>query len=540
MTSDPRPPGRPEAVLLIAACGLAFFWRLGGELPIETAEARVPVAARSMARSGLAPIAELGGEPWRKKPPLAVWMQAASMRAFGETLFAAALPAALLSAATVWAVARRGGLLAGLILLLCPRFLLSARGAEMDIIFACLTALAILAGLDRIAARGRVGWSSQVLLGLAILAKGPLCLAFAAFAWGRGWLSPWLPLVVLPAAAWLAWAMEAHPGLVTTMLSELQKGIGDDDSAHARPFYDHLATLAPMAAPAMVPILALGLAAVLRAWKRRRGALGPAGASSRRWLALKDFLRADPARARLLACFAGGLVLLSALTKKQTSYVLPLYPALALLAAGAARALEGSTAVRWAVRGGGIAILAVAIGCGVYSQSSADAIAGAAAGAAACLWAWKARGEASGYRNLLIACVPVFALGVLPAVQSFRAERSLVRLGWSLARDLEAASPGSAGRVAFLGRNGEIIAWGYGDDLPRAASAGEARARGHRFLIRMVIDPERDAVDLGFPVFREDPHPKHQRRRLQVLDLRPATASPDREGAAPPAPALEG
>ncbi len=456
----PAPLPRREAAVLGLAALVLLAVDAGARLPAQTAEARVPVAARTMAREGLSPVARLGGLPWSTKPPLAVWLQALSMRAFGETLAAASLPGAVLAAAAAFAVARRGGLVAGLALLLSPRFLLSARGAELDIVFASLTALAILRGLDEIDAGGRVGLASQLILGLALLTKGPLALVFALLAWGRGWLSAWAPLALVPPAAWAAWADRVHPGIGLTWYAQLAGAVGRSHTAHNAPAYAYVVALPVLAAPAVLP---LAIAAVERLRGSRAGPVAPGRAVDR----------------RLFRWLAGGLLILSLLPLKQSSYALPIYPALALLGVQAAGFARRSRLLR-------------------------------------------------AYLGVLLAAVPVAAILVLPLAARWQAERSLVPIG----ERVRALGDASGGTVAALGSAWEEVSWGAGADIPCVASAEEARARGFRWLLvettesasAPVAPPDRAAPadatgTAGLPAVLEARHPRHRRRLVRVLDL---------------------
>ncbi|MBI4587034.1 MAG: glycosyltransferase family 39 protein [Planctomycetes bacterium] len=500
-----------EAAGLALAAAAFFFWDLGGELPDQTAEARVPVSARNMVRAGLTAIPQLGQEPWHNKPPLAIWLQSLSMRLGGENLTAAGLPAAALSLAAVLAVAWRGGLVAGLILLLCPRFFLSARGTEMDIVYSSLTALAIFRGFSEIERRGRVSWASQLLLGLALTAKTPLCLVFALFAWHRGWLSLWMPLSLLPGLGWWLWATVEDPAITRRLVGQMLKSTVVPHETHKGPIYDYVAGFFPLAAPAVIPVVFWALEKLIQ----RRRKVNPVEAVS------SSEGDASPAAGeirRLLFWFLGGLAVLSLMTHKQTSYALPIYPPFALLAARAVDRLGGSRTFFWASRFLSAALFApAAILLWQERSVSWRPALGIAAAALGGVWVWRASPGAV-YRRLLLALIPVLVLGALPLIQDFKRARSLVPIGRAFREHLQKNDPAPFA-VAILGGSWEEITWGFGEDLPIARSLEEAKRRRARYLIREVDREKRSAPADSLPVAVEFENTRHKGRWLQLIKI---------------------
>ena len=170
-------------LLLAALCGVLFFWRLGAIPLMGLDEGLYSECSREMLASGDYIVPTCNGGPFYDKPPVAYWLQAASMRAFGVNSFAARLPSAveelLLVGLTVWLGARlfsrRAGLMAGFALA-CS--LLTAGLARMAILDAAF-ALAITASLGGFAvAHLKLAsmWSYLVFwagMGLAMMVKGP-------------------------------------------------------------------------------------------------------------------------------------------------------------------------------------------------------------------------------------------------------------------------------------------------------------------------------------------------------------------------------
>lgn len=130
-------------VLLAALCAVLFFWRLGAIPLIGFDEGCYAECSREMLASGDYVVPTCNGEPFYDKPPLAYWLQAASMRVFGVNSFAARLPSALESLALVALTvylgtrlfSRRVGLMAGFALASSTLAVGIARLAIIDALF---------------------------------------------------------------------------------------------------------------------------------------------------------------------------------------------------------------------------------------------------------------------------------------------------------------------------------------------------------------------------------------------------------------------
>jgi 4-amino-4-deoxy-L-arabinose transferase-like glycosyltransferase len=145
-------------------------------------EAFVAQAAREMIATGDVLVPTLGGLPWLEKPPLPIWLVAASGRLAGGVSEArarapSAVAATLLALATAALAARRygraAGLLAGLVQATTAWTVLRGRLAEADMLLACLVTATLLA-FDRLRAEvdeGRaVTWRRAFTLGLGLTA----------------------------------------------------------------------------------------------------------------------------------------------------------------------------------------------------------------------------------------------------------------------------------------------------------------------------------------------------------------------------------
>jgi 4-amino-4-deoxy-L-arabinose transferase-like glycosyltransferase len=131
-----------DLLLLFAVCFVCFFWQLGSVSLFDFNEGLYVEAAREMyLRADLVtPVAN--GAFFFDKPPLVLWLAVGSFHLFGVNEFAARLPVAisatLLVFLTYWFGAKflccKTGLLAGVILALCPIFFFTARQMTMDIV----------------------------------------------------------------------------------------------------------------------------------------------------------------------------------------------------------------------------------------------------------------------------------------------------------------------------------------------------------------------------------------------------------------------
>ena len=370
------------------ACGLLIVFSLIAFLPgffqippVDRDEARFAQATKQMLESGQYVDIRFQDEVRYKKPIGIYWLQAAAVKA-GEavgipqartTIWLYRLPslfgaigAVLLTYWTALAfVARRTALLAALMMASSVLLGVEARLAKTDAVL-LLTSVAAMGAMARIYLTSRrtpdiaVGWRLPAILWTAmaagVLIKGPLILMFVGLAAialsiadrsGRWiWsLRPvaglaWLIVLVLP---WFAAIIaKSGGGFIAQSVGEdmLAKVIGGQESHGAPPGYYFLlfwvtfwpgSVLAGLAAP--------------RVWQARH----------------------EPGARFLLAWLLPSWAVFEAVITKLPHYVLPLYPAIAVLIAGI---LEGGGLVtkRWLVRGtAGWFVFPAAIAIGVVA-----------------------------------------------------------------------------------------------------------------------------------------------------------------------------
>jgi 4-amino-4-deoxy-L-arabinose transferase-like glycosyltransferase len=352
------------AILLLVFCLVAFLPGFFQLPPVDRDEARFAQATKQMLESGDYVDIRFQDEVRYKKPVGIYWMQAAAVKT-GEwlgiprartTIWLYRLPSLLGAIGAVlltyWAalafVARRAALLAALMMASSVVLGVEARLAKTDAML-LLTAVAAMGAMARIYLATRrtpdvpVGWTMPAILWTAlaggVLLKGPLILMFVALAAitlsiadrSARWLLSlrplvgfaWMMLLVMP---WFA-AIVAKSGgsfFVQAIGEDMLAKVASSQEAHGAPpgYYMLLfwvtfwpgAVLAGLAAPMV--------------WKARR----------------------EPGAQFLLAWAVPSWIVFEAVMTKLPHYVLPLYPAIAILIAGI---LEpgGLSKTRWMVRG---------------------------------------------------------------------------------------------------------------------------------------------------------------------------------------------
>lgn len=392
---DPGPRALLRALLLLAA---ALYLAEAGTTPFfEPDEARYAEIPREMRATGDFVTPRVNGFLAYLKPPLHYWSVAASMELLGETERAARVPSRLAALGMILATflfarrrfGERVALLAGLVL--ATSFLLAAIGrlnlTDGPMSFWVSTSVFAFAAFqehERSGNRGRARAALYVLhvaCAGAVMTKGLLGLVLpggAILVWAalsrRLSLVPRLfapgPLLVFLALVlpWHVVIASRHEGWFDTYV------VGE----HFRRYFE---SVHRRSAP---PLFYVGvLLAGLLPWSAFLGRLAGSLPSLRRgeW-------RERGAEAYLHVFWVFALVLLSFSRSKLTAYVLPIWPALALLLAlGLERARQGGASLRaerWAtgVLFGLLAAVfaAYAFGAGYAARFGIEAEAGFASG----------------------------------------------------------------------------------------------------------------------------------------------------------------
>jgi len=183
----PSSPAKQLTCALIAILGtsaVVFFFGLGRLGFLGPDEPRYAEVAREMFASGDYISTRLCGCLWFEKPALIYWMAAAGYHLFGVNELAARIPTAVAALATValvyFGLRRLGltdlGLAASLVLATSGIFIAYARVATPDMALTATTTAALLAAFSALRSSGRAQtwlWSlAFALVGLAVLAKG--------------------------------------------------------------------------------------------------------------------------------------------------------------------------------------------------------------------------------------------------------------------------------------------------------------------------------------------------------------------------------
>lgn len=336
-----------RGVLLFAA--LALFLFLGTRGLNEPDEGRYAEIGRETAAGAGWLVPKLNGFAHLQKPPVIYWITAVSLRLLGNNEWSARLPSGLAALATVALTLclgrllfdRATGLLAALILLSSVEFFALARTLTPDMTLTCCIVAAIVCFVRYSQGGGRRWcWLFFGAMGLGFLVKGPLALVVpisAALGWQRAARGselrrpvPWVPGLLLTLAIGLWWFIYLgcrYRELVHFFLGdELVGRFASKHHGRSQPFW----FFGPVLLVGLLPWTFLLPGHFRAAWRRlrARGAWAP--------------------REALLACWiVMPLLILSVSGSKLSTYVLPLYPALAL---ALAHGLERRAVVpRWAV-----------------------------------------------------------------------------------------------------------------------------------------------------------------------------------------------
>lgn len=235
---------RNRLIILLVIAGIIRVATLAAYPLTDNTEARYAEVAREMLHSGdwIAP--QLHGIKFWSKPPLSIWITAATMSLFGQNEFGARVAPLLLSLLTVWltyflALKERGrddAAAAAVVLSSCVLFFVSSGAVMTDAALVAGTTLSMTAFWRAISGRGKAAllWGYLFFVGLAVglLAKGPVgaVLTFLPIGlwvlWKNHWQTvrtriPWVSGLLLTAALTLPWYLAAEvrtPGFLDYFL----------------------------------------------------------------------------------------------------------------------------------------------------------------------------------------------------------------------------------------------------------------------------------------------------------------------------------
>ena len=253
-------------IALLAA--LVFLPWLGAVDLFDWDEVNFAEAAREMVLTGEWSYVQINFQPFWEKPPLFIWMQALSMKAFGINAFAARFPNAIAGIITLvmlfrigatlinnrfgllWTMAYAGAMLPGFYF----------RSGIIDPWFN----LFIFAGVHQLAvgstefplARWRI-FGAGLLFGLAVLTKGPVGIGvpaivivlFGVWHWQSvrvRWTDPLLfllPVLTVGFSWFIAEVLRGHGQVVLDFVAYNIRLATTSEAGHGQPFYYHVVVL---------------------------------------------------------------------------------------------------------------------------------------------------------------------------------------------------------------------------------------------------------------------------------------------------------
>lgn len=327
---------RLSAVFILAAIAILYLSGLSAAGIFDPEEGRHVSIATAMLRSRDFVVPQLQGFPYLEKPPLAYWLIASAYRLLGRGELASRLPVAMMGIAGIGAtyvvakaaLGTRAGWLSAGVLALSTQWFAQSRYMTTDMILAGCVTIALASFWWGAATRRFAGFAVfYAAMALAVLAKGLVglvlpCGVVAAFVVATGrWriLKDMRPLwgaavFVAIAAPWFVLIGRRLPEFFHyfVMDQHVARFLGAAHE-HPEPFWFFL------------PVLAFGFFPWIAYLPAATTGLGEGG----------DFPKF------LWSWFATIFVFFSAAQEKMMGYLLPAYPALAMLVGGfLARAWE--------------------------------------------------------------------------------------------------------------------------------------------------------------------------------------------------------
>jgi 4-amino-4-deoxy-L-arabinose transferase-like glycosyltransferase len=377
-------PARQDILLLFTIFGAAFFQTLGRFPLIEPDEGRYAEIPREMLERGDFITPMLNYVKYFEKPPLHYWLNAFFMSIFGRNEFAARFSGALMGLLTVLLVyhvgrrmfGRRSGLLAALILGTCTGFLAQARLNITDMTLTCTLSAAlaffIVAAREGEQCKGSYYHLSYLCAALAVLAKGligivfPGAIIFLYLLLTRRWrllremrLATGIPLFLAVAAPWFILVSLRNPEFARFFFIH-EHFERFTTTVHGR--YQPLWFFVPILIGTMLPWSLFLFSTIRGVWRGRGNTQGDA-------------------RLYLLIWAAFIFLFFSKSDSKLIPYILPIFPALALLMGDAlAKVLDGEfTPIRLQALLAGTTLTILGAGIILYPHLAAKpAIAGGA------------------------------------------------------------------------------------------------------------------------------------------------------------------
>ena len=486
-------------VLLFLATALFYFYGLGHLPFVGPDEPRYAQVAREMFLRHDLVTPTLGGHLWFEKPALLYWMIMAGYRLFGVSEWAARLPAAisgLLTTAAVYRIGRRVelsyaddklqtyGFWSALASATTIGIVVFSRAASFDIILTMTTTWALtfylLHELNNNARARRYLAGFYTLIGLSLLAKGLVGIVipvgvvgfyhlfrkklperglFISLFWG-------MPLALIVAATWYGPVIWHHgwPFIDQFFIQHHFARYISNKYHHWRPIYYYLIVIPLLVLPWNAFLFDAFLRARRWPWRPKDPAIIPVDDGLSRVLLFA------------LAWFIFPLLFFSFSNSKLPGYILPVLPAVALIAGERLWRIQCNQGTsNWAIRTTAVLCFFFAVGVVGYAWRTRDFPVACAflmaaplcvAGAFALLWQRKPAAS-----MLLIAGATIVAMIIAlhcaaPAVAARESSKQLLQLAdargysqtvvYGLQRSDRTPEFYAAGRIVY-GPDGEPI-----------------------------------------------------------------------------------
>ncbi|HXY54652.1 MAG TPA: glycosyltransferase family 39 protein [Nitrospirota bacterium] len=321
-------------VILCALCLVLFFFRLGVRPLWDVDEGMHAATSKDMVLTGDWVTPKMNGENFYDKTPLYNWFAAAAFLVLGFTEFAARLPAAALGLGTVlvtYLMGRRlfgpgAGLMGGVVLATSPEVIVLSRAVVHDISLAFFITLALFffyASYSEEKNRRRNLFLFYGAAGFAVLAKGPIGILLPGMIIGlfllvKGRINflkemslGWGALIfLLVAAPWYVLISVRNPDYISYFILKQNLGnfLSKAQAHHPQPFYYYV----PVFLGGMLPWSFFLPLACLRPLS-------------------KGLKQANDGVLFLVIWFLAIFLFFSAANSKLGTYILPAFPAAALL-----------------------------------------------------------------------------------------------------------------------------------------------------------------------------------------------------------------
>jgi len=323
-----------DILVLLLLFGFSFFYGLGQNPLIEPDEARYAEIPREMIELHDFITPHINYVKYLEKPPLFYWLNALSLQAFGHTEFAVRFFSSLASLTGIllaWFIGRklygrRAGLLSALILGTSVGYLVQGRLNIIDIPLTCL----MTSGLGFLLLASREGEPRKVFychlsyacMALAVLTKGligivlPAAIFIIYLSFARRWkllkelrLAAGTAIFLLISAPWFILVSIRNPGFARFFFVR-EHLVRFLTTSHHR--YEPFWFFIPVLIGCMFP------------WS----CFFPAAAS----MAIRKTRNAEHDADLFLAIWAGAIILFFSLSaSKLVTYILPVFPAMAIL-----------------------------------------------------------------------------------------------------------------------------------------------------------------------------------------------------------------